>query len=133
MDGFNILFLNKVANQSNPSFISSGSYFTSSFFSCIKVQHIEAVNEINKTRNLLRVQTNINNEQKKEILILQKRLDISRLRIEDQLSEYQKILELRAAKIEKLENQLQETSFGTLEKSLNMLEDNDKLIQHIYI
>ena len=77
------------------------------------------MNEIDKTRNLLRVQININNEQKKEITILQKRLGATKLEIQDQLSEYQKLLELRSSKIQKLENQLRETTFGTIQNNLN--------------
>ena len=85
----------------------------------LQVQHIEAVNEIDKTRNLLRVQININNEQKKEISILQKRLGASKQFFQDQISEYQKLLEIRASKIQKLENNLREISFGTLQKTWN--------------
>ena len=85
----------------------------------LQVQHIEAVNEIDKTRNLLRVQININNEQKKEISILQKRLGASKQFFQDQISEHQKLLEVRASKIQKLENNLREISFGTLQKTWN--------------
>ena len=85
----------------------------------LQVQHIEAVNEIDKTRNLLRVQININNEQKKEISILQKRLGASKQFFQDQISEYQKLLEVRASKIQKLENNLREISLGTLQKTWN--------------
>jgi len=85
----------------------------------LQVQHIEAINELEKTRNLLRVQININNEQKKEISILQKRLGTTKQEYQEQVKEYQKLLEMRANKIQKLENQLRESAFGNLQKSWN--------------
>ena len=105
----------------------------------MQVQYIESINEIEKTRNLLRVQININNEQKKEISILQKRLGSTKQDFQDQLtgkyslligkcitilisdwlSEYQKLLEMRANKIQKLETQLRESAFGSVQKNFN--------------
>ena len=84
----------------------------------LQVQYVEAVNEIEKTRNLLRVQININNEQKKEISILQKRLGTTKQEFQDQLNEYQKLLDIRASKIQKLETQMRESINGNLQKSL---------------
>ena len=85
----------------------------------LQVQYIESINEIEKTRNLLRVQININNEQKKEISILQKRLGSTKQDFQDQLTEYQKLLEMRANKIQKLETQLRESAFGSVQKNFN--------------
>ena len=85
----------------------------------LQVQYIESINEIEKTRNLLRVQININNEQKKEISILQKRLGSTKQDFQDQLTEYQKLLEIRCSKIQKLETQLRESAFGSVQKNFN--------------
>ena len=85
----------------------------------LQVHFIEATNEIEKMRNLLRVQVNINNEQKKEISILQKRLGTTKQDFQDQLIEYQKLMEIRAAKIQKLEVQLRESTLGSLQKTFN--------------
>ena len=40
----------------------------------VQAHHVEAVNELEKTRSLLRVQANINQEQKNEIEALNQRL-----------------------------------------------------------
>ena len=85
----------------------------------LQVQYIEAINEIEKTRNLLRVQININTEQKKEISILQKRLGTTKQEFQDQVAECHKLLEMRSTKIQKLESQLRETALGNLQKSWN--------------
>ena len=83
----------------------------------LQIHFIEATNEIEKMRNLLRVQVNINNEQKKEITILKKRLGSTQQDFQDQLAEYHKLMEIRAAKIKKLESQLRDSAMGGVQKN----------------
>lgn len=78
----------------------------------LQVQHIEAINQLEKTRNLLRVQTNINGEQKKEISILSRRMASAKQDFEEQVNQYQQLLELRASKVTKLEAQLRDCALG---------------------
>ena len=78
----------------------------------LQVQHIEAINELDKTRNLLRVQTNINAEQRKEIEILGRRLTSTKQEFQEQVSQYQQLLQLRAAKVAKLEGQVRAAALG---------------------
>ena len=85
----------------------------------LQVQHVDAINELEKTRGLLRIQNNINNEQKKEIGTLQKRLGQVKNEYQEQFGEYQKLLTMRANKIQKLETQLRESAYGNLQKSWN--------------
>ena len=85
----------------------------------LQIHFIEATNEIEKMRNLLRVQVNINNEQKKEISILKKRLGSTQQDFQDQLTEYHKLMEIRASKILKLETQLRDSALGGVQKNFN--------------
>ena len=93
----------------------------------LQIHFIEATNEIEKMRNLLRVQVNINNEQKKEIAILKKRLGSTQQDFQDQLSEYHKLMEIRAAKIKKLESQLRDTAMGGVQK--NFVSNHEEMGQ----
>ena len=93
----------------------------------LQIHFIEATNEIEKMRNLLRVQVNINNEQKKEITILKKRLGSTQQDFQDQLAEYHKLMEIRAAKIKKLESQLRDSAMGGVQK--NFVSNHEEMGQ----
>ena len=82
----------------------------------LQVRHVEAVNELEKTRSLLKAQAGINREQKNEVEALQNRLQQVKAEFQSQLSEYKKLLDMRAARIKKLELQLRETAYGQAQK-----------------
>lgn len=73
----------------------------------LQVQYVDAISELDKTRSLLRVQGGINSDQKKEVEALQRRVEQVKSEYQGQLSEYRKLLEMRAARIQKLEAQVQ--------------------------
>jgi protein fantom len=68
----------------------------------VQAHHVEAVNELEKTRSLLRVQANINIEQKNEIEALQQRLFHVKAEFQGQIGEYKKLLDMRASRYSKL-------------------------------
>ena len=82
----------------------------------LQVRHVEAVNELEKTRSLLKAQAGINKEQKNEVEALQNRLQQVKAEFQSQLSEYKKLLDMRAARIKKLELQMRETAYGAAQK-----------------
>ena len=82
----------------------------------LQVRHVEAVNELEKTRSLLKAQAGINREQKNEVEALQNRLQQVKAEFQSQLSEYKKLLDMRAARIKKLELQMRETAYGAAQK-----------------
>ena len=82
----------------------------------LQVRHVEAVNELEKTRSLLKAQAGINREQKNEVEALQNRLQNVKAEFQSQLSEYKKLLDMRAARIKKLELQMRETAYGAAQK-----------------
>uniref|UniRef100_A0A0K2T4J1 Protein fantomlike [Strongylocentrotus purpuratus] n=1 Tax=Lepeophtheirus salmonis TaxID=72036 RepID=A0A0K2T4J1_LEPSM len=77
----------------------------------IQVQYVDTVNELDKTRELLRIQNNINTEQKKEIESLHKRITGVKSEYLSQISEFKKLLDMRANRILKLENQIRENAY----------------------
>ena len=85
----------------------------------IQAHHVEAINELEKTRSLLRVQANINTEQKNEIQTLHQRILQLKDEFQSQIGEYKKLLDLRAARIHKLEMQLRDHAYGQVPKSIS--------------
>ena len=86
----------------------------------VQAHHVEAVNELEKTRSLLRVQANINQEQKHEIEALQQRLFQVKAEFQSQIGEYKKLLDMRAARIQKLELQLRDSTYGQVSRQVNV-------------
>ena len=86
----------------------------------VQAYHVEAVNELEKTRSLLRVQANINQEQRNEIEALQQRLFQVKAEFQNQIGEYKKLLDMRAARIHKLEMQVRDNTYGQVSKQINV-------------
>ena len=82
----------------------------------LQVHHVEAVNELEKTRSLLKAQGNINRELKQEADALKSRLQQVTNEFQVQLGEYKKLLDMRAARIQKLEIQLREAAYSQVQK-----------------
>lgn len=85
----------------------------------IQAHHVEAVNELEKTRSLLRVQANINQEQKNEIEAMHQRILQLKAEFQSQIVEYKKLLDLRATRIHKLEMQLRDHTYGQVPKTVS--------------
>ena len=68
----------------------------------------------------MRVQANINLEQKNEIEALQQRLLQVKSEFQGQIGEYKKIFDMKAARIHKLEMQLRESTYGQVSKNVNV-------------
>ena len=83
----------------------------------LQVHHVEAVNELEKTRSLLKAQGQINAELKQEVNALQSRLQQVNNEFQVQLGEYKKLLDIRAARIQKLEIQLREAAYSQVSSS----------------
>ena len=66
----------------------------------------------------MRVQGDINAELKSEVAALQSRLQQMKIEYHGQMSEYKKLLDLRASRIQKLEVQLRETAYGNLQRNI---------------
>jgi len=72
---------------------------------------VEASAELDKTRSLLRVQKDLNEEQKREAETLRARLEAVANEHEAQLTEYKRLLNMRAERVQKLESQLREAAY----------------------
>ena len=66
----------------------------------------DAVNELEKTRNLLIIQHKINKDYQKELETTQGKLEAANLDFQTRAVEYARLLDLRASKIKTLETQL---------------------------
>lgn len=84
----------------------------------LQVQFVDAINELEKTRSLLRVQGDINAEQKNEVTALQERVEQVKSEYQGQMTEYRKLLEMRAARIQKLEGQLRDSAYGNVRRQV---------------
>ena len=78
----------------------------------------DAVNELEKTRNLLIIQHKINKDYQKELEVTQGRLESSNVDFQMRAVEYARLLDLRATKIKKLETQLKDIAYGTQRHSI---------------
>ena len=66
-------------------------------------------------------QGDINAEQKNEVTALQERVEQVKSEYQGQLAEYRKLLEMRAARIQKLEGQLRDSAYGNLRRQVTAL------------
>ncbi|CAD5117963.1 DgyrCDS6705 [Dimorphilus gyrociliatus] len=96
----------------------------------LNAQHADTINELEKTRNMLIVQHKINKDYQQEAVACRSKLDETRQDYESRLEEYAQLLDIRAARIKKLEAQLRDVAYGTrrytVKKDLD--EDEDMII-----
>lgn len=73
----------------------------------------ETVRELDKQRHLLVTQVKINEDFKKEVSLLQSKMEENRAEYEKRTLEQAQLLDLRQARIKKLERQLKDIAYGT--------------------
>jgi protein fantom len=65
----------------------------------LQAEYAETINELEKTRNMLIVQHNINKDYQIEVEAVSQKMDEIKLEYVTQLDEYAKLLDIRAARI----------------------------------
>ncbi|XP_064640394.1 protein fantom-like isoform X3 [Lineus longissimus] len=91
----------------------------------LQAEYAETINELEKTRNMLIVQHNINKDYQIEVESVSRKMDEIKLEYETKLDEYAKLLDIRAARIKKLEAQLKDIAYGT--RQYRITEDDDAM------
>ncbi|XP_076449555.1 protein fantom-like isoform X2 [Babylonia areolata] len=79
----------------------------------LQAEYAETVHELEKTRNMLVVQHKINKDYQKETELANQQLQDTKKEYELKLDEYARLLDIRAARIKKLEAQLRDVAYGT--------------------
>ncbi|XP_013398857.1 protein fantom isoform X2 [Lingula anatina] len=79
----------------------------------LQAEHAETIDELEKTRNMLIVQHKINKDYQMEVEAVTKKMEENRLEFDTKLDEYARLLDIRAARIKKLESQLKDIAYGT--------------------
>ncbi|XP_078607512.1 protein fantom-like isoform X3 [Branchiostoma floridae x Branchiostoma japonicum] len=92
----------------------------------LQAEHADTVNELEKTRNMLIIQHRINKDYQTEVESVSKRMEDLRREYETKLEEYAKLLDIRAARIKKLERQLRDVAYGTKQYKLKPTEEEEE-------
>ncbi|XP_070763837.1 protein fantom [Enoplosus armatus] len=78
----------------------------------LRAAHAETIQELEKTRNLLSMESKICKDYKAELEAVLKKMDSDRVEHEQKLERQAQLLDTRAAKIKKLEAQLRDIAYG---------------------
>ncbi|XP_041375657.1 protein fantom-like [Gigantopelta aegis] len=96
----------------------------------LQAEYAETVHELEKTRNMLIVQHKINKDYQIEVDLAASKMDDLKKEYEMKLDEYARLLDIRAARIKKLEAQLRDVAYGTRQfKILPPTEDEECTIE----
>ncbi|XP_071824363.1 protein fantom-like isoform X2 [Apostichopus japonicus] len=96
----------------------------------LQADHAETANELEKTRNMLLLQYKINKDYQQEVEESSRRMEEYQTEYETKLQEYAQLLDIRAARIKKLENQLRDVAYGT--KQYKLIEPSeDEVVDEI--
>ncbi|XP_027131616.1 protein fantom isoform X1 [Larimichthys crocea] len=79
----------------------------------LRAAHAETIQELQKTRNILSMETKICKDYKAELEAGMRKMDADRVEYEQKLERQAQLLDTRAAKIKKLEAQLKDIAYGT--------------------
>ncbi|KAI7811597.1 protein fantom [Triplophysa rosa] len=79
----------------------------------LQATHAETVQELEKTRNMLIIQHKINKDYQAEVDVATLKMDDLRIEYELKIEKLAQLLDMRAAKIKKLEAQLKDIAYGT--------------------
>lgn len=79
----------------------------------LQATHAEAIQELEKTRNMLIIQHKINKDYQAEVEVVTRTMDDLKLEYELKTEKLAQLLDMRAAKIKKLEAQLKDVAYGT--------------------
>ncbi|GIY01746.1 protein fantom, partial [Caerostris extrusa] len=80
---------------------------------CAETEHLETLHRLDNVKEMLTTQGNINKVGQEEMKSLTEKLEEQQKEHLSQLQEYSHLLDLRAARIQKLENQLNDIAYGT--------------------
>ncbi|KFP31353.1 Protein fantom [Colius striatus] len=80
----------------------------------LQLTHVETVQELEKTRNMLIVQHKINKDYQTEVEVVTQKMESLQRDYELKLKQYVHLLDIRAARIRKLEAQLRDIVYGTI-------------------
>ncbi|XP_067292112.1 protein fantom isoform X2 [Pseudorasbora parva] len=79
----------------------------------LQATHAETIQELQKTRNMLILQHKINKDYQAEVEVVTRTMDDLKLEYELKTEKLAQLLDMRAAKIKKLEAQLKDVAYGT--------------------
>ncbi|KAK1163643.1 protein fantom [Acipenser oxyrinchus oxyrinchus] len=79
----------------------------------LQATHAETVQELEKTRNMLIMQHKINKDYQTEVEAVTRKMEDIKHEYELKLEQYAQLLDIRAARIRKLEAQLKDIAYGT--------------------
>ncbi len=91
----------------------------------LQVQYVESSAELDKTRSLLKVQADISAERGRESEALKERIAQVKQEFSSQAQEYKRLLDLRAARIQKLEAQVRDSAYGNLQRAAARADRED--------
>ncbi|XP_052817311.1 protein fantom-like isoform X2 [Mya arenaria] len=96
----------------------------------LQAEYAETVHELEKTRNMLVVQHKINKDYQQEVALATGRMDEVKKEYEMRLDEYARLLDMRQARIKKLESQLRDVAYGTKQyKIMPPADDMDEDVE----
>ncbi|XP_052231915.1 protein fantom-like isoform X2 [Dreissena polymorpha] len=84
----------------------------------LQAEYAETVHELEKTRNMLVVQHKINKDYQHEVTLATNKMEEVKKEYEMKLDEYARMLDMRQARIKKLESQLRDVAYGTRQYKL---------------
>uniref|UniRef100_UPI003AAC1E6D protein fantom n=1 Tax=Centroberyx gerrardi TaxID=166262 RepID=UPI003AAC1E6D len=79
----------------------------------LRAAHTETIQELEKTRNMISIEHKINKGYKAELDAVSQKMDSDKTEYEQKLERQAQLLDMRAAKIKKLEAQLRDIAYGT--------------------
>uniref|UniRef100_H2U762 RPGRIP1 like n=1 Tax=Takifugu rubripes TaxID=31033 RepID=H2U762_TAKRU len=106
-----LLLIKKEKAQKKMGFLTEVEEDTNSLRE-LKAAHAETIQELQKTRKILNMESNICNDYKLELEQLSKKMNSDQARYRQTLEQQTQLLDARAAKINKLEAQLREIAYG---------------------
>ncbi|BFZ12751.1 hypothetical protein BsWGS_15789 [Bradybaena similaris] len=94
----------------------------------LQAEYAETVYELEKTRNMLVVQHKINKDYQTEVNMATSKMEDIKKEYEMKLDEYARLLDIRAARIKKLEAQLRDVAYGTRQYKLPAPDDDTESV-----
>ncbi|KAK2187638.1 hypothetical protein NP493_159g03000 [Ridgeia piscesae] len=91
----------------------------------LRAEHADTIHELEKTRNLLIVQHKINKDYQMEVDAVTRKLEEVKAEYEAKVDEYAQLLDIRAARIRKLEKQLRDVAYGTRQYRVTAADEDD--------
>ncbi|XP_062317910.1 protein fantom [Osmerus eperlanus] len=93
----------------------------------LQATHAETIQELEKTRNMLIIQHKINKDYQAEVEAVTRKMDEAKAEYDQKLERLAQLLDMRAAKIKKLETQLKDIAYGTKAHVFKPDVDDDDL------